>query len=265
MLPSLKRQFIANEEYFLKKYSKLLGFTSTASHFVGKEVEDYTHDFVLPLINKSKNSYPLIKDQIEVDSQFIEKHLVNGCTIIDAGCGSGKVPLLFSRHKKVKQILAFDASQDMINKAIELCNQHAAMEKIKIFKENLISMDAQEYEKPIVTCMFGTLGGIIQKKDRIKALKNLKKMSRNGTLLLSVFNNENIQKALNYYAHIGEIGNGLIMINSKNRTYFLNPKNKFFTTWYSKKGLVEELNLAGLNAKINTIGEQYYVKCENRV
>jgi len=250
--------------HFFDRFSKLAGCASTELHFTGDEVGSYTSMFVLPMITGEPYAYPIIRAQIEHDLRFISANLPNDCTIVDVGCGPGKVPLLFHDDPRIKKILAFDASKDMVEKARELCDEYANSSNIHLFRADVIDMLPLEVEDPaLVTCMFGTLGGIIKREDRIKALRNMARMAKGNTLLISVFNNSEIRSGIEYYKAIGEWNPNLVMLDADDgdKTFFFSPANKFFTTWYSREGISRELEAAGLNGEVTTIDEQHYIRC----
>lgn len=253
--------YIANklaisQKTFIHKYASLLG--STEKCF--SDMSDwYTRTYILPLFGHSEIN-PRFKF-VEKEKEFIESYLPKGSTLLDVGCGPGRIPLTFCNNSKIKKILAFDFSAEMIKKALELKTRFAPSARIDFFRGDITTLPKLQLASPVViTCMFGTIGNIPKYEDRITALQNMKRSA--GTILLSVFNMNEIEGARKYYGSIADSWGEFIEVldESGEKTYFLFPKSGLFTTWYTKKGVKEELKEGGLKKiHISSHNEHFFI------
>jgi hypothetical protein len=98
-------------------------------------------------------------------------------------------------------------------------------------------------------------------------LANIRQNIGEGKILLGVFNMGAVEKAREYYrktSESGGYGHNIIEITNKakTKTYFVSPATKFYSTWYTKKGIKEELKMAGLKGKLTAADELILISCD---
>ena|GEM_PF-3872467 len=260
----LEHKTAISEALFIDRYRQLIGYSTEEcyNHFA----DWYMNFCVLPIL-KNETTNSVIDSQLLLETNFITENLIDGCTLFDVGCGPGRIPYLFHNNPKVKKILAFDISSTMLRKAQELKKQLDYGGDITFFRADVVNLQRMHIEEPVVaTCMFGTLGNIPREEDRVAALKNIKQNIYNGKILLTVFNMNAVEQAREYYQKTSASGGyGLDIVeisnSTKTKTYFVSPASKFYSTWYTKKGIKEELKKAGLKGKIDVNDELILVTC----
>jgi ubiquinone/menaquinone biosynthesis C-methylase UbiE len=254
-----------SEELFIDKYIRLIGY-STEECYSGL-ADWYANFCVLPILREEQTD-SVIDSQLFLERKFIEQNLMDNCTLLDVGCGPGRIPCLFHNNPQVKRILAFDISSAMLRKALELKKQLGYNGKITFFRGDVVNLQKLQLDSPVVaTCMFGTLGNIPRENDRVTALTNLRQNAGHGRILLGVFHMGAADKAREYYQKTsasGGYGHNILEITNKTKTktYFISPLNKFYSTWYTRRGIKEELQKAGLKGKIKVADELILVKCD---
>ena len=254
-----------DEEVFFDRYFELLEH-DTESFFTGI-VNWYTSKIVLPvLFEKTRELDKVVGSQREIEENVIGRELLEGCTILDIGCGPGRIPFLFHDHPKVKRVYAFDISKGMIKMAEQIKNKLGLGDKISFFRADVINLPKLKLKGPVVvTCSYGTYGGIRRLKDRIAALRSIKKNA--DKLVISAYNMKHIGKAKDYYNNLNEEDlEGFVEIRSKegDKTYITSPTTSFFSTWFTEEGLRREFEMAGLNPRIEDHGEQLIAVCDLR-
>ncbi len=255
----LEHKLAISQRAFISKYASLLGSTEKCFSDMSNW---YVNTYILPLLEHG-NIDPRFKF-VKKEGKFIESNLPRGCALLDVGCGPGRIPLTFYHNPNIKKILAFDLSAEMVKKAIELKARFAPLAKINFFRGDITSLPKLQLSKPVViTCMFGTLGNIPKYEDRIIALQNMcSSATATGKILLSVFNMNSLDETRDYYKSIADSwGNYLeVLDESREKTYFLFSKSGLFTTWYTKKGIKEELREGGLkNIHIDSYNEHFFI------
>ncbi|MDP7282210.1 MAG: class I SAM-dependent methyltransferase [Candidatus Undinarchaeales archaeon] len=260
----LEHESIIPSKTFIKKYITLT--SNSTEECYTSAADDYTKHCVMPILNKEENLDPIIKAQLEMEEKFIEDHIIDGCTLLDVGCGPGRIPFTYHKEPKIKKIYAFDISRTMLTKAQELKKILKVNGKITFFRADAVNLQKLQLKTPVIaTCMFGTIGNIPLGDDRVTAFKNIKENIPSGHFLFSVFNRDKIEKARDYYKKHGNVyGEDIVEIrnDADDKTYFFSPTTKFFSTWYSKEAILDELAQAGLKGKIHAEKELILVRCD---
>lgn len=120
------------------------------------------------------------------DLQVLQERLTQPGTLVDLGCGTGRLLLPFARRGF--RCLAVDLSPPML----EVVRQKAARQGLVIDRvlANLVQLDCLRDEMAdYVLCMFSTLGMIRGRPNRRQVLRHMARILRpGGTLVLHVHN-----------------------------------------------------------------------------
>jgi precorrin-6B methylase 2 len=243
----------------IKRFTELIGEDSEG--MFTDYCEEYTEKFVIPVLEGKLNDFDVVRaSQKKVEEDFIRRNLVEGCTLLEIGCGPGRIPFTFHRDGRISKIYAFDFCKAMIAKAEELRKRFGVGDNVVFFRADVTNLPPLNLQRPVVaTCVYGTYGNIPPHK-RPAALANI---TRNADiLLLSVYNARKLGSARDYYSRL-DLSNGVheIADESGERTYFLAPSG-FITTWFTEAGLRSELEAAGLEPEIEDTGEMLLARCE---
>ena len=123
---------------------------------------------------------------LEVDLQFAERHFSTLGTLIDLGCGTGRLLMRFAARGY--SCLGVDLSDGML----DVLREKAVRANLSIgrLKANLVELEAVPTESfDYAACLFSTLGMIRGADNRQKFLNHVRRLLKpNGTFVLHAHN-----------------------------------------------------------------------------
>lgn len=152
-------------------------FQSTNSHL--SLLEDYYNHFDEDKRLEKKHGYV----EYITNLTFIEKYLKTGDTILDVGAGTGKYSLfLFAKGYKVTAL-------DLMKKHVDFIKSKNNL--IPTYQMNAIDLSFFPNDSFNIVLLFGPMYHLLNKEDRIKALKEAKRVvKKGGFILISYLSNE---------------------------------------------------------------------------
>lgn len=221
---------------------KLLNFNSNSA-YMKKSVHDFyeTFDFESMITNPPK----LIQDFLDGEIQFIKKHFKPNKSILEVGCGYGRLLSILSNH--ATKVVGIDFSDRMIRFAKERlsCKKNVEL-RLMNAKKIMYSDEAFDY----VVCLdngFGNMPNI--ELNVLKEMTRTCKMS--GEVIVSVFSDNASQVQIENYKRIGLRG-------IKNGKAILTDEG-FYSRRFSKEELVELFDKCNLKCKIIKICPINYI------
>jgi SAM-dependent methyltransferase len=145
---------------------------------VSREVWDYLHDStVARTYDESLTGTPLL----DLDRQFVERHLTRVGRVIDLGCGTGRVGIPLG--KLGHAVTGVDLSEEMLRVA----GAKAAVAGVRLdrVKANIAALDVfRDQAFDAALCLFATLGMIAGADDRRRVIENAFRLLKPGGLFV---------------------------------------------------------------------------------
>ncbi len=133
--------------------------------------------------------FPLNKFQVDFILSEITKPY-NNKSILEAGCGTGNLPLVLSEYGI--NVTGIDFDSEMINKAIKKCKTKTNLIVRYLDMRNLLTTFQNTYYNAIV-CFGNTLVHLTDPSDIFSFIKQTKSLlAKNGTLLMQIINYDRI-------------------------------------------------------------------------
>lgn len=130
---------------------------------------------------------PYHKLEFKTTLHFLEKHLPKKGLILDAGGGPGRYTIELT--KKGYEVVLLDLSPELLEIAKEKIKERRVKKQVKEVIEGSIddlNMFKDE-EFDAVVCLGNVLGHVVEEKDRKKAIKEMKRVTKSGSpLFISV-------------------------------------------------------------------------------
>ena len=153
-------------------------------------------------VMNEKNIYPwsakyydflINKEVIELDINFYKKLLGKNSTVLDIGCGTGRVALRL--YKSCKEITCIDISETMLEIFRDKLKTQN-IRNIEIMKSDMLDFKFKK-SFDLIILPFRVFQVLTSKTQKVKFLKNaVKHMSDNSLLIIQMFDpNERIFKA----------------------------------------------------------------------
>lgn len=181
-------------------------------------------------VNKEANRLivnPWSKIEFITTTHYLEKYLPKKGHILDLGCGTGvyAVPLA----KKGYDITLVDISKGLLDHAVKDMKKNKLENKLKGFIHssaiNLSTVKDNQFDA--VIC-FGPLYHLLDKKDQIKLLEEIYRVSKKGAIIFIA--------AISYYGFLdGLIGKYKKLLLSNHLDNFLKTGSRK-RDWFPKKG-----------------------------
>lgn len=230
-------------------------------------IKSIDHEFVNNSYNNEKiiEEYLTSNDKYGITSpelQLCLKYLKLCDNVLDAGCGVGRAGFgLYSNN--FKSILGIDISAEMIKKAMEINENKKTSIKFEV--QNLLELNFEEncFDAAIA---FHSITPIPKKENRKKALKEIRRVLKNDSILiLSTFIRELREDNFWYieeYRWKNDLQNnklhdyGDLIVNKKGIEVFIHiPSRIEFMSLLEESGyeLLEELTWANLNLNNDNI------------
>jgi SAM-dependent methyltransferase len=150
---------------------------------VNRNLWDYLHD---PAIARGYDDSVADCRLMAADLDFIQKHCPNPGSLLDLGCGTGRI--LLPLAGKGYWVVGVDLSDQMLKVAWE--KAAAAGLTIRLLQANLVDLAGladESFDHGI--CMFSTLGMVVGARERRRAVNHVYRvLRRGGTFILHVHN-----------------------------------------------------------------------------
>jgi SAM-dependent methyltransferase len=123
---------------------------------------------------------------LDFDLRFAERFFLTSGTLVDLGCGTGRLLLSFARRGC--SALGIDLSAEMLKVAAEKARSAGIM--VPLIRANLVELDClTDGRFDYASCLFSTLGMISGRADRCKVLIHVRRILKpGGRFLLHVHN-----------------------------------------------------------------------------
>ena len=144
---------------------------------------DYLHD---PAVARGYDDRLADCTLLQVDLRFAEQHFDRPGALLDLGCGTGRLLVLFARRGFWS--LGVDLSEEML--AIAGAKAAAAGVTVHRLKANLVELDCLRDESfDYAACLFSTLGMIAGSAQRRRVVEHARRLLRpRGRFVLHVHN-----------------------------------------------------------------------------
>jgi ubiquinone/menaquinone biosynthesis C-methylase UbiE len=124
-----------------------------------------------------------LEKQLRFIKYIIKSYFNKPVSIIDAGCGTGRITYELAKLKEVKNIVGFDNNLNMLKIA-----QQRSHPKIKFVKGDLRTY-YQSRKVDLILCLYTTFNYLLKDEEIIQTLKNFRKcLKRNGMIVLDLSN-----------------------------------------------------------------------------
>ena len=139
-----------------------------------KEIVDqhYTKEAKNTGLSKLSTMRDLFIRNLETESilKILDKHKNNKVSILDAGCGNGYTLSLVSKKFKNFKLTGFEKNKELFRLSIKRKSR-----KITFYNMDILSLNKDFIKKFNIIIVQRVLINLLNKKDEIKALKNLRK------------------------------------------------------------------------------------------
>lgn len=148
-----------------------------------QSVWDYAND---PDVARTYDSKLTGTPLLEFDLRFAEKFFGPSGTLVDLGCGTGRLILPFA--ERGLSVLGVDLSGDMLKVASEKARMAAVT--MLLIRANLVELDClKDQSFDYAACLFSTLGMISGRENRRQTLSHARRILKpGGRFLLHVHN-----------------------------------------------------------------------------
>lgn len=173
------------------------------------------------------------------------------------GCGSGREIESIADFYKPTRIVASDISENMIVK----CNENLKVWNIDAITET-VAINATEYNKvsnsfELVTILNSMMTYVPERKDRMAIYKNSFQILKPKGIIIGTVHNQEGVFAKTMYFKVRNLFSFILGEKVGNRTTGFNGF-EVPGYYYSKKGLIKDLNEAGFeNIEVNSLDEFY--------
>ncbi|MBU1121025.1 class I SAM-dependent methyltransferase [Candidatus Micrarchaeota archaeon] len=182
-----------------------------------------------------KKAHPLLKEFYNKELEYIGK--ISG-DALEIGCGTGRVLKVLA--KNCKKVVGVDESQFMGDKAKRITKH---FKNVEIYKQNAKKMKFKDCTFDAILCLANTFGN--QGKDKEKALREMKRVSKKGgKIIISVFNEKALGPRLESYK------NAKLKSIKITRTGTVYSGSKFFSEQFTKNKLEKLFQKNKLKCKI---------------
>lgn len=199
------------------------------------------------------NLYKLTKhyeDYLAKEVEYIISNVDKKSNVLEIGCGSGRVinkiaPLA---HK----VIGIDNSQLQLEDSKKLLSSHSNVELRLMGGKNILFKDSSF---DTVLMLFNLLGNLSE-KDKIKILKEVKRVTKNGgNILVSVYSENAAPYQMEWYGHLGL----KIASVTENFVSFRFKNIQVSAERFTKKKLTELFAKADLDVEIHDLAEFTYM------
>lgn len=217
----------------------------------GKSVKDFyeTFDFENMINN---HAHELIREFLNGEIEFISKHIKPNSSILEIGCGYGR--LLKIMAKKSKRLVGIDFS----NRMIELSKKNLEGEEnvdIQLMEADELAFNDGSFD--YVVCLDNSFGNM--PKIELDVLKEMKRVCKNGgEIIISVFseNAKDIQKE-NYER--------IRLTNIQDDGTAFHTAEGFYSRRFTKEELKSLFDDIGLEAEIIKICSINYIAYASKI
>jgi SAM-dependent methyltransferase len=141
---------------------------------VNRDLWDYLHD---PSIARGYDASLADSPLFSLDMAFVEQHCPRPGRLLDLGCGTGRLLLEFA--KKGWQTLGVDLSPQMLRVAAD--KALSANLAVELLQANIAQLDCLSDDSfDCVACLFSTLGMVLGKTHRQRAVAHSFRVLRPG-------------------------------------------------------------------------------------
>ncbi|MEK7167062.1 MAG: methyltransferase domain-containing protein [Patescibacteria group bacterium] len=141
------------------------------------------------LLKKTKKDYEKIAEEFSDTRQYLwedlkefNQYIQNGDTILDLGCGNGRLFELFN-NKKINYF-----GIDNCEKLIEIAKEKYKLTKVNFFIEDALDLSFEDQKFDVIFCV-AVFNHIPSKELRIKVLENIKRvLKKDGILIMTNWN-----------------------------------------------------------------------------
>lgn len=134
-------------------------------------VWDYTHN---PELARNYDASLAGTSLLELDLAYCEEHFHQPGSLVDLGCGTGRLALRFAA--KGFDCTAVDLSPEML----AVLREKAGGTKIETVEANLVELPLGEDSFDYAACLFSTLGMIRGRENRMKFLRHVHRILKLG-------------------------------------------------------------------------------------
>jgi ubiquinone/menaquinone biosynthesis C-methylase UbiE len=199
-----------------------------------------------------------------MDEEFVFEHVIAGNKVLDIGCGTGRHTLML--EKSACKVFGIDMSNHMIKQTKEKLKK-AGITSVRIVNADMLNLPfSNESGFDVALLMFSTFGLVFGKENRLKFLKEIKRvLSTDGRIILHVHNEEyaaspskNISRKI--IDRLGQLTGDMEKGDHLVQNYREGLDIRIHT--FSKKEIEELLTSAGFNILrfegLNDLRDDYY-------
>jgi len=197
---------------------------------------------------------PLVKDFKRRELEFLKEHIPKGASVIEAGCGEGRV--LECVSEKASFLAGIDINSSLVEKARERFKENKNAE---FFCEGIIKTHFADSTFDYGILSMNTLGNLGENK--IAALIELERILKNdGKIIIVVYSEKAFEERIRHYTGLYKFE---ILNKEKGKVKLFcsfDGVNPIITEQFSKKDLEELFSKSGFNEfKIEPLNEITYI------
>ena len=188
----------------------------------------------------------LIQEFLDKEIEFISIHLKQNKTILEVGCGYGR--LLNTLADKADKVIGIDFSEPLLRRAKEYLKNKVNAE-LKLMDAQKMSFDDESFD--YVLCLDATFGNMPNIEGRV--LSEMKRLVRGkGEVIVSVFSEKAKDSQIENYQRIGLTG-------LKDDGNAVSSDEGFYSRRFTKEQLYDLFTSTGLSCEIMSLCPINYV------
>ena len=201
-----------------------------------------TFDFENMITNPPK----LIQEFLDGEVKFVKEHLVKGKTILEIGCGYGRLLEILSGS--AKKVVGIDFSQRMISLAKERLKNHSNVE-VDIMEANALKFEDNFFD--YVVCLDNSFGNMPNIEEEV--IREMKRVcKKDGEIIISVFSENAKDSQIENYKRIG-------LTEVKDTGKAIRTGEGFYSRRFEKKELIDIFEKIGLKCRIIRVSPINYI------
>ena len=199
-----------------------------------------------------KKSPELIQEFLDGEIEFINKHIKNNSSILEIGCGYGRLLQILAKNSK--KVIGIDFSKNMVNLSKNNLGNHQNV-IIELMDANKLSFKDNSFD--YVVCLDNSFGNMPKiEQEVINEMKRVCKIG--GEIIISVFSDNAKNTQMENYQRIG-------LTNIKDDGQAIQTTEGLYSRRFSDLELKELFNGASLKCKIIKICPINYVAYATKI